>query len=183
MSGLCEDCAAERPFFHSARSWALFDGPVQNALHQFKYRNNIGLGNALAIHLTQVKVPFLCEFDMIIPVPLSRRRLSERGYNQAAMLAFPLSLILQKQYRSGGLIKVAETRTQVGLNIAERNMNMKDAFKANPRIIAGKSILLIDDVMTTGATLNEGARALLMAQAVEVNALTLARTKINDKII
>ncbi len=182
-SGLCKDCAAERPFFHSARSWAFFDGPVQNALHQLKYRNNIGLGYALAIHLAQVKIPYLCECDMIIPVPLSRRRLSERGYNQAALLAYPLALLLQKQYRPGALKKVVETRTQVGLNIAERNINMKDAFQANPVIVAGKSILLIDDVITTGATLNECARALIIAQAVEVNALTLARTKINDKII
>lgn len=120
---------------------------------------------------------------MIIPVPLSRLRLAERGYNQAAMLAFPFSLLLEKKYQPSALKKIVETRTQVGLNIAERNTNMKNAFKANPDIVSGKSILLIDDVMTTGVTLNECARALLEARATEVNALTLARTKFNDKII
>jgi ComF family protein len=180
---ICKECAAERPLYHSARSWALFEGPVQNVLHQLKYRNNIGLGNALAIHLAQVHVAHHVDFDLVVPVPLSRRRLAERGYNQAAMLAFPLSLLLETKYRPGALRKIVETRTQVGLNIAERNTNMKNAFKANPVIVSGKSILLIDDVMTTGATLNECARALLQAGAVKVNALTLARTKINDKII
>lgn len=180
--GLCKDCAAIRPFFNSARSWSFFDGPVRNILHSLKYKQNIGLGYVLAFHLAETKIPFLKEFDIIIPVPLSRERFAERGYNQAAMLAFPLSLILQKKYQPGGLKKVLETKTQVGLNIQERQVNIKNAFHSNPKIVKGKSILLIDDVMTTGATLNECGRALLSSGAIEVNALTLARTRFKDNI-
>jgi competence protein ComFC len=181
-TGLCKDCCAGRPFFHSARSWAFFDGPVQNVLHHLKYRNNIGLGNSLAIHLAEVKIPFTHEIDLVVPVPLSRKRLSERGYNQAAMLAFPLALIMMKKYQPKALKKIIETKTQVGLNIAERNINMKNAFQAFSNFAAGKSILLVDDVMTTGATLNDCSRALIEAGAIEVNALTLARTRFKDKI-
>lgn len=180
--GTCKDCVASQPFFNSARSWGFFDGPVKNILHSLKYKRNIGLGNALAFHLAETKVPFINEFDIIIPVPLSHERFVERGYNQAAMLAFPLSLILKKKYHSGGLKKVLETKTQVGLNITERQQNIKNAFHANPKIVEGKSILLIDDVMTTGATLNECSRALLASGAIEVNALTLARTRFKDNI-
>jgi competence protein ComFC len=180
--GLCKDCATERPLFQSARSWAFFDGPVQGALHHLKYRNNIGLGLALSIHLTEVKIPFRQNSEVIVPVPLSRRRFAERGYNQAAMLAFPLSLRMRTPYKPAALKKIVETKTQVGLNIAERNSNMKNAFQADSKLVSGKSILLIDDVMTTGATLNECSRALIAAGALEVNALTLARTRINDKI-
>lgn len=98
------------------------------------------------------------------------------------MLAIPLSLRLSKKYNSHALKKIIETKTQVGLNIAERNINMANAFQADSKLVAGKSILLVDDVMTTGATLNECSRALMIAGALEVNGITLARTRFIDKI-
>ncbi len=113
--------------------------------------------------------------DMLIPAPLGKARLQERGYNQVALVAQPLAYELGIAYAPDGLKKMRETKSQVGLNITERQENVREAYQADPSVVKRKSILLMDDVATTGSTINACTEALLSAQAEAVYALTVAR--------
>jgi ComF family protein len=112
---------------------------------------------------------------MILPVPLGKSRQKDRGYNQSALLAYPLALRTGIHYRPKVLRRIIETRTQVGLTYQQRKENVVGAFKAESDQVANKSILLIDDITTSGATLNECAQALLFSGATAIYGLTLAR--------
>ncbi len=157
------------------RSWAVFESPVQNALHTVKYRRNIGLADAVAVHLTDFVHTLNWSVDLLIPAPLGKARLKERGYNQVALVARPLAYELGITYAPNGLKKIRETRSQVGLNIAERRENVREAYQADPSVVMRKSVLLMDDVATTGSTIASCTEALLSAGAVEIYALTIAR--------
>jgi ComF family protein len=113
--------------------------------------------------------------DLVIPVPISLSRRSERGYNQAALLARPMALYFGMNYQPRALKKSRETHSQVGLSFDERQANVQGAFIAERLIIQGKDVLVVDDVTTSGATLNSCAQALRLAGAKEVYCLTLAR--------
>lgn len=175
-TGLCTQCAACRPSFTALRSWAVFDGPVRKALHRLKYRGDIPLGEALSRSMLQPYLELDGKPDLIVPVPLSIARFRERGYNQSAFLARPLALSLGLPYSSNALGKIRETRSQVDLHVAERYNNVAGAFKANSALVKGRRILVVDDVTTSGATLEACAEALFNAGAAEVYCLTLART-------
>ena len=158
------------------RSWAVFDSPIQNALHTLKYRRNMtGFGDVLAIQMAGFVRSLQWSFDTIVPVPLGRKRLRERGYNQVALVARPLAYELQVAYAPNGLWKTRETRSQVGLNMQERRENVLQAYQAHPSALARRSILLMDDVATTGSTISACAQALLAVGAKEVYVLTIAR--------
>jgi ComF family protein len=157
------------------RSWAVFDSPVQNALHTIKYRRNIGLGDSIGCHIVDFVRSFQWELDMIIPMPLGRQRLKERGYNQVALVARPLAYELGLEYAPRALWKARETRSQVGLTISQRRENVSQAYQADPAAVKRKSILLMDDVATTGSTIAASTEALLSAGAKEIYALTIAR--------
>jgi ComF family protein len=157
------------------RSWAVFDKPVQNALHTLKYRRNIGIGDALAVQMKKF-VEFLnWDVDLLVPVPLGEKRLKERGYNQVGLVARPLAYEIGLQYAPKALWKSRETRSQVGLSISQRRENVQNAYQANPKIVNRKSILLMDDVATTGSTIQSCTQALLSAGARDIFALTIAR--------
>jgi ComF family protein len=113
--------------------------------------------------------------DLVVPIPLGVKRLRERGYNQAGLLAHPFALALQLPYRPRALKRIKETRTQVGLSIPQRRKNVEGAFKADPDIVSGKSVIVMDDVMTTGATLDEAGQALKQAGASQVVGFSLAK--------
>ena len=157
------------------RSWAVFDSPVQSALHTMKYRRNIGMGGALARQMADFVRSLQWEVDMLIPVPLSKKRLKERGYNQVALVARPLAYELGLSYVPSALQKIRETRSQVGLTASQRRENVSKAYQAKAGIVKRKSVLLMDDVATTGSTIQAAAEALLSAGAREVYALTVAR--------
>ncbi|MBN2500036.1 MAG: ComF family protein [Anaerolineales bacterium] len=175
LPGFCVRCQETPPAYQAVRSWGEFGGPVRNAIHQLKYKRDIALGDALGQHLIDLLRVLGWEVDIVVPIPLAAARRAERGYNQAALLARPIALALGLDYSPGAVLRVRETQTQVGLNLIERQKNVKDAFRGNTKLVRGKSILLVDDVMTTGATLNACANALQAAGAVHVFALTLAR--------
>jgi len=115
--------------------------------------------------------------NLLVPVPLGTKRLKERGYNQAGLIGWPLSLSLGIAYAPRALVRTRETRSQVGLSRAERHDNVRDAFTARPALVKDRTVLLVDDVATTGATLSSCAEALSAAGARDVFALTISRAR------
>lgn len=120
------------------------------------------------------------EFDFLVPIPLHPKRKRKRGFNQAAVLARKLSRLIAIPWSESALRRVRDTAPQVGLSDSERLRNLHAAFECEDHaLVAGKRLLLIDDVMTTGATLASAAAALVSAGATRVSALTLARAVTN----
>lgn len=172
---LCPHCRQHRPSFQALRSWAVFTGPLRTALHHLKYRNYVALSESLGDPLANFARRWNWPVEVVIPVPLGSKRLAQRGYNQAALLALFVAAKNGWEYRPRALLRLRETRSQVGLSLEERLSNVQDAFIADERRVKGYTILLVDDVATTGATLGACAQALLNAGAQAVYALTLAR--------
>ena len=171
----CSRCKSLPPKFTAARSFAVYQEPLRHTIHRLKYHGDGGLGDTLAFPLISLVKETGWSYDLVAPVPLGKQRYKERGYNQAAYLSIPLALYFGVPYRPDALRRVRETRSQVQLSPVERKENVQGAFLAEPRRVAEKAVLLVDDVMTTGATLNECAQALLDAGALAVYAITLAR--------
>ncbi|MDP2777980.1 MAG: ComF family protein [Anaerolineales bacterium] len=139
-----------------------------------KYRRDISMGDSLASQMVTFVKDLNWQIDLIVPIPLGRQRFKERGYNQVGMIAKPLALALNLRYAPNELLRRKETRSQVGLTKVERKANVQNAFQAGVGVI-GKSILVMDDVSTTGSTLSSGAEALYSSGAKDVYALTVAR--------
>jgi ComF family protein len=150
--------------------------PLARALVRFKYGGDRGAGHALA-WLFKRYGPCLDTtvgaIDAIVPVPLHRRRLSDRGYNQAAWFARAASRSMSVIMLPDALVRTVETAPQVGLGGGARRSHVRGAFVATTRHIEGKTLMLVDDVFTTGATLRECARTLLTGGAHGVIALVL----------
>ena len=174
-NGLCADCREARPAYTALRSWSIFEGPIRAALHQLKYRRDIGLGEALTLPLAGFLTGLMWRVDLIVPVPLGRKRLAERGYNQVSLIARPLSMAMRIAYAPGALVRSEETRSQVGLTRLQRQQNVRNAFRAKNTRVNGRMVLLMDDVATTGSTLSSCAAALYAAGARDVFALTVSR--------
>ena len=129
-AGVCNTCRVDKPHFRALRSWAIFDGSIRIALHKLKYYRNISMGNVFAAHMTNFVKDLNWTIDMLIPIPLGRQRMKERGYNQVGMIAKPLAMSLNVQYAPNQLKRRKETRSQVGLAGAERRENVRAAFVA-----------------------------------------------------
>jgi len=175
---LCGLCRRGLYQFDRLRSFGPFDGVLRGLLHLFKY-NRVGpLARPLAQLLGVVlhEDPTLGAADIVLPVPLHPRRERARGYNQALLLARELARSLELPLDSSLLIRTRDTPSQTGLTPRQRRLNVRGAFAVTPRSrVKGKRILLIDDVATTGATLDACARALKRAGAARVEAVTVAR--------
>lgn len=152
-----------------------YEGLIKKSIHRLKYQNDISLAYELSKFLTILLESTDWHVDIVIPVPLSKHRLDARGYNQASLLAFPLALGLKSSYTTKGLVRVRETRSQVSLGLLERRENVRNAFLADPKVVKDKVVLLVDDVMTTGATINSAAQALHSAGVRKVLGLTVAK--------
>lgn len=174
-NSICQRCRTTPPHYKAVRAWAEFEGPLRNAIHDLKYRKNIGLGASLAQHLVNLFQEYNWPIDIVVPVPLGKQRLRHRGYNQAALLAQPLAYELQLPYNPRVLRRVRETQSQTELSFAERLENVKDAFMATNDAIQDKRVLVIDDVTTSGSTINACSDALMKAGTKAVFGLTLAR--------
>lgn len=149
---------------------------------RIKYHNDIGLGELLSSILANFVAGFAWPIDLIVPVPLGKSRFRARGYNQAAVIGWPLALALGWPYASDGVSRVRETASQVGLSRSERRENVRGAFVASPARVSGRTILLVDDVVTTGSTVSSVAQALRAAGAAAVYALTAARAVPGDNL-
>lgn len=174
-SALCANCRQRPPAFQELRSYGVFQGPLRKAIHRLKYQKDVGMGEALSKHLIELYNHLKWEIDWITPVPLNKTRERERGYNQSGLLGRPLAYAVQKPYRPDVIKRSRNTHSQVGLNAAERQKNVEDAFSIRTDQVRGKVILIVDDVATTGSTINACARALRDAGASAVYGLTLAR--------
>lgn len=173
--GICKKCKSSRPPYKALRSWVVFKDPIRPAFHRLKYKQDIGLGEAFALPLAEYIDTLNWDIEMLIPVPLSSKRSLERGYNQVDLVARPLAMIQKWNYVPAALKRSKHTRSQVGLSATQRLENVQNAFIANPKLVKNKKILLMDDVATTGATLNSSSMALMEAGASHVYAFTAAR--------
>jgi ComF family protein len=148
---------------------------MRKAIHQLKYGGDMALGEILSVYLVRMFTKLKWEVRIVVPVPLALDRLSQRGYNQSSLLARPMAVQLGLEYLPNALNRVKETRAQVGLSARERKYNVFGAFAAKKALVSEKKVLVVDDVTTTGSTLDACASALLDAGASEVFAMTLAR--------
>ena len=174
-TGLCQGCAQSPPPYVALRSWAAYGGVLRQAIRRLKYHGDMSLGEILAQPLAALLRSLAWPIDCVVPVPVSQSRRRERGYNQATLLALPLALGSDLAFCPKALSKVRETRTQVGLDARQRQENVHQAFAASHQLVQGKKVLVVDDVATTGATMNTCAQALLQAGALQVYGITLAR--------
>jgi ComF family protein len=171
----CSSCRTSPPLFDQALSVGYFEGPLREAIHQFKYRPCRSLGAPLGAWMVD-RVRTLLSIDMVMPVPLHPKRLRQRGFNQALLLAYCVNVKYGIPLVYDNLTRTRPTRPQVELIGVERVKNVAGAFSLRfPKLVENKHILLIDDVFTTGATMNECAAILKRAGADQVTACTLAR--------
>jgi competence protein ComFC len=173
---ICYRCDSIKRKFDRIRSWAYYEGPLKKAIQKLKYKNDIGLANILANPLTALFKDLDWQIDLITAVPLDQERLSKRGYNQAALLSMPLAWNTGTPFNPEALIKRFPTRPQVGLSEEDRLKNVSDVFSSKPENVEGKNVLVIDDVVTTGATMDACSKALKASGAVTVYGLSLARS-------
>lgn len=176
---LCRQCLRAGRGFDTVRSWACFEGPVQNAIHHLKYHRDFGLAERLSRELISLIASWNPVFELVTAVPLDRQRFEERGYNQSVLLARPLAWAFQKPFRERALIRIKHTVPQVGLSRIDRQQNLQGAFRGEGKVVGGCAVLIIDDVITTGATLEASSLALKEAGADRVYGLTLARTMLS----
>jgi len=172
----CQPCLQRPPVYD--RAWTLYPyrPPLQEAICALKYRNGFGLAKPLAA-LTIGALPREVDADVIVPVPLHPSRLRARGFNQSLLIADRLGRHLGRPVSATDLIRTIATEPQTSLPRSKRIGNLRRAFTVrHADVFGGRSVLLVDDVFTTGTTLNECAKALRTAGATSVSALTLART-------
>jgi ComF family protein len=173
------DAIANPPVYDRARAVAHFDdGPVRRLVHRFKYGDRLELARAMGAWMARAGDELLTGADVLIPVPLHRGRLASRRFNQAAMLAHVISEHSGVPADAFSLTRIKPTPRQVGLTRSQRAANVQGAFLVPPHArfqIEGKAAVLIDDVLTSGATINAASRALLRAGAARVDVLVFAR--------
>jgi ComF family protein len=177
---LCGNCILQPPAYSGARSFGYYSGELGRLIQGLKFNNRR--------NLVALLVPFMIQayygswdrddFDLVVPVPLHPKRRRSRGYNQSELLARLLAHRTGIPFINSVLVRTRSTLPQVGLTDTQRRENVRNAFQCiNSRQISGRRILLIDDVMTTGATASSASAALKKGGALRVSVLTLARTE------
>jgi len=170
----CSYCEKRILYFDKAVACFFYKSPVSDWINEVKFGKNFSLGYKLGILLKIVLKKKIPKVDLTIPLPLSSKRLRERGFNQSFLITWGF---LGKKPSGKILKRIVHTKPQTELSQKERWKNVKNAFLAS-KTVKDKSILVIDDVMTTGATLNEAAKALKKEGARKVYVITLARSSL-----
>lgn len=173
---LCGPCRQEETLFDRLRTFGAYDGELRQLVVLLKYNRVRSLAGPLGSWLMLVVKdnPGLADVEAVVPVPLHRTRQRARGYNQAELLARELARELGRPVENRWLARIKDTPSQTGLTPAQREENVRGAFAARAKLDR-RRILLVDDVCTTGATVNACARALKRAGAASVQAVTVAR--------
>lgn len=174
-SGVCARCRRTPSAIDAGRAWGPYDGTLGLVLHAFKYDRCPGLAAPLAGRVAEASADLLAGADLAVAVPLHWRRRLSRGFNQSALIAARLGLAVGRP-----IVRARHTPPQVTLTAAERRRNVRGAFRLarwpwRRRQVRGRVVVLVDDVSTTGATLEACAKVLKEAGAREVRALTVAR--------
>src|SRR5271166_715590 len=174
---LSPQAIADPPVFSRARAVARFeDGPARKLAHRLKYSDRAELARPIARWMARAGADILADADFLVPVPLHRFRLWKRRFNQAALLAKEVSRCSGKPCDVGALLRVKATRSQVGLSRVQRAENLQGAFRvADGASVRGRNVILVDDVLTSGATANAASRVLLRAGAKRVDVMVFAR--------
>jgi len=146
---------------------------LRRSIHQFKFNGKVGLDRPLGVLLEQV-IDSDLKIDLLVPVPLQRKRLQQRSYNQALLLARVVAKLRRLPVDNDLLVKVRETESQQGLSAKERVKNLQGSFKLEKNV-TGQNILLIDDVMTTGATVAACSRTLIEGGANHIYVAVIGR--------
>lgn len=179
IEDVCSECATNPPRYGKLRTIACYEGALQDAIHLFKFEKRLNLSKYL-IRLTIENMPFdlhLTEYDYIVPMPIHRIRMNERGFNQSYIISKGISQAFNVDVNTDVLIRRLNTSRQSSLDKEKRLQNIKGAFELQMKEqIQGKNILVFDDVYTTGATVREAVNVLWDADPSEVDVLTVART-------
>jgi ComF family protein len=173
--GICAECTLDPPSFDAVRAGFWYEPPLDGLIQRLKYGADLRLGRALAQAMAQTVLP-PAEIDLLLPVPLARRRQRSRGFNQAALLAQGLGAAWSLPVRLEAVRRRRETPHQARLHASARRENLRGAFAVDrAQAIAGRRVGVVDDVLTTGATLNALAEVLLESGAAAVQGIVLAR--------
>ncbi|OPY58065.1 MAG: DNA utilization protein GntX [Pelotomaculum sp. PtaU1.Bin035] len=174
---LCLECRRHGWPFILARAPGAYEGHLKEAVHRFKYGGSRWLAGPLASLMLEVLLPEILSagIELVVPVPLSRDKLRQRGFNQAALLAKEIGSALKIPVNARTLVKVLDTPAQTGLPKAARELNLRTAFKVmNKEHFQNKNILIVDDVFTTGCTMSAVAEALKRSGAGQLFGITVA---------
>ncbi len=176
---LCSKCAGKSHSFDKARSVGPFEGTLRKAIHDLKYSNKSMLADPLGKILAAYAGLMLNikDYEIILPVPLHFLRLRERSFNQSLMLSRRVGKIWNIPVNAESLKRLRQTKPQTSLSHEERHKNVRGAFSFEGNDVRGKKVLLVDDVYTSGSTVDECARVLKKHGALKVDVLTLARTR------
>lgn len=172
---VCEACLKNPLRLRKVRGAAEYKGLVKDAVHLFKYQSRLSLAKVFEKMIQDVYNQHFAssDHDLLLPVPLHKKRLRKRGFNQAYILVRNLE---KKRICIHALVRKKKTASQTGFDMVQRKQNLKNAFEVkDKKAVENKSILLVDDVLTTGATCNEAAKELLKHGASRVDAMVLAR--------
>ncbi len=169
---ICSECRKGPPYYTRALSFGLYSGTLREAIHLLKFSSIRRLARPLGLLMAGLDLP---RVDLIVPVPMGGSGLKERGFNQSALIGMAVSDKIGASLKVDVLLKKKDTLPQVGLSRAERLRNVKGAFGVRGNL-NGERVLLIDDVMTTGATVRECSKVLIKAGAGEVFVATVARS-------
>lgn len=174
----CGACLREAPSFDAARAAIIHQGPGRDLIHAFKYSARTHLRRPLGLLVVEQLTEFIDERkpDLIVPVPLHVRRLASRGFNQALLLGELLAREWQLPLERQALRRIRWTEPQINLAASQRRDNVRGAFLvAEPAVLSARRVLLVDDVFTTGSTVEECSRMLKKAGASEVLVVTVSR--------
>ena len=170
---LCGRCIKKQPVFVKVFAVGVYEKSLRHAIHQFKFNQRLGLDRALGTLLDHAVDPALI-IDIVVPVPLSRLKLQQRGYNQSYLLAHEFSRLRGLPVENKLLCKGRETKDQHGLSALERETNLQQAFRLE-RQLQGETVLLVDDVLTTGKTVEICSQMLKQGGAGDIYVAVIGR--------
>jgi len=184
LSSVCDVCKTKKFTFKRAVACFNFDEITKPIIHKLKYDGGQYLAEILAKFMAKVVLENEFDFDAILYVPMHNKRKIERGYNQSKLLAIEIGKILNKSVLENTLVKTKHTKNQADLSFKLRAENLKNSFEVvDKNVVKNKRILLVDDVFTTGSTVEEISKTLKQAGVKEVNVITFCHTLFDNKNI